>query len=83
MGDRPDARPLPTHDNTNTKKCGNTSMPGVRFEPRVPVFERPKAVCAADRLAIGTGDLLTSHSNIFFLSMCASPKWSLSFEFSG
>jgi len=33
-GDQPNARPLPTHDNTNTtEKRGHTSMSWVRFEP--------------------------------------------------
>jgi hypothetical protein len=43
MGDQPNARPLPTQDNTtqyNTEKRGHTSMPREGFEPAIPVFER-------------------------------------------
>jgi hypothetical protein len=29
-------------------------MPGVEFEPMIPVFERPKTVRALDSPAIGT-----------------------------
>jgi hypothetical protein len=35
MGDRPTARPLPTHDNTP-----QTCMPQAGFEPTIPMFER-------------------------------------------
>jgi hypothetical protein len=45
--DQPVARPLPTHRVTQTKnKCTQTSMPRVRFEPTIPVFERAKTVHA-------------------------------------
>jgi hypothetical protein len=54
MGDRPDVRHLPTPVNTK-KKGGHTSMPGVRFEPTIPMFERPKTVRALHREATGTG----------------------------
>jgi hypothetical protein len=30
----------------NTEKRGHTSMPRVGFEPKIPVFERPKTVRA-------------------------------------
>jgi hypothetical protein len=56
-GDRPDARPLPTQDNTTQKNAGHTSMPRVGFEPKIPVFERPKTVRALDCSATGTGKL--------------------------
>jgi hypothetical protein len=46
-GDQPDARPLPTQDNT-------THIPGARFEPAIPVFERSKTVRALDAAATGT-----------------------------
>jgi hypothetical protein len=54
-GDQPDARPLPTQDNTTQKKCGHTSIPRAGFEPVIPMFERPKTVRALDSAAIGTG----------------------------
>jgi hypothetical protein len=54
-GGQPDARPLPTQDNTTQKKCGHTSMPRAGFEPAIPMFERPKTVRALDRAANGTG----------------------------
>jgi hypothetical protein len=42
-GDKPVARPLPTHRATLTQnKCRQTSMPRVGFEPTIPVFERAK-----------------------------------------
>jgi hypothetical protein len=54
-GDHPDARPLPTQDNTTQKKREHTSMPQAGFKPAIPMFERPKTVRALDRAAIGTG----------------------------
>jgi hypothetical protein len=36
------ARPLPTHDNTNTQKCRHTSMPWVAFETTSQLLERAK-----------------------------------------
>jgi hypothetical protein len=54
-GDQPDAKPLPTQDNTTQKKRGHTSMPRAGFEPEIPMFERPKTVLALDRAAIWTG----------------------------
>jgi hypothetical protein len=56
MGDQPDARPLPTQDNTTQKKRGQTSMPRAGFEPAIPMFERPKTVRALGCAAIGTGN---------------------------
>jgi hypothetical protein len=52
MGDQPLSRPLPTQDNTNTSKRTQTSMPKVRFEPTIPVFERTKTVHASERAAV-------------------------------
>jgi hypothetical protein len=44
-GDQPVARPLPTYRATQTKnKSTLTSIPRVRFEPTIPVFERTKTV---------------------------------------
>jgi hypothetical protein len=54
MGDRPDARPLPTQDNTTQKKRRHTFIPGAEFEPAIPAFERLKTVRASDRAATGT-----------------------------
>jgi hypothetical protein len=39
LGDQPDARPLPTPDNT-TQKHTHTSMPQAGFEPAIPMFEQ-------------------------------------------
>jgi hypothetical protein len=73
MGDRPDARPLPTHTHThrgknNREKCGHTSMPRVGFEPTIPVFERPKTVRASDCSAIGTS--LCESSEVYSPLLC-------------
>jgi hypothetical protein len=57
MGDRSDARPLPTQDNTNTEKLRQASMPRVRSEPMIPVLERPKTVRASDHGTNWTGYL--------------------------
>jgi hypothetical protein len=46
MGDRPIARPLPTHRIQN--KSTQTSIPRVGFEPTIPVFERAKTIHALD-----------------------------------
>jgi hypothetical protein len=51
--DQPVARPLPTHRTTQTQnKRTQTSMPWVRFEPRIPALKRAKTVHALDRAAI-------------------------------
>jgi hypothetical protein len=45
-GDQPVARLLPTHRTTQTQnKRIQTSMPRVRFEPTIPVFEREDSSC--------------------------------------
>jgi hypothetical protein len=50
--EQPVARPLPTHRRTQTRnERTQTSMPGVGFEPTIPVFERTKTVHALDRVA--------------------------------
>jgi hypothetical protein len=55
-GDQPVARPLPTHRTTQTQnKRTQTSMPRVRFEPTIPVFERAKTVHPLDRAATVIG----------------------------
>jgi len=54
MRDRPNVRPLPTQDKTNTEKCEHISMPQVGFEPMIPFVKWPKTVCASDCKAIGT-----------------------------
>jgi hypothetical protein len=59
-GDQPVARPLPTHGTTQTKnKRTPTSMPRVRIEPTIPVFERAKMVHALDRAATAIGKSLS------------------------
>jgi hypothetical protein len=46
-GDKPVARPPPTHGMAQTQnKCTQTLMPQVGFEPTIPVFERAKTVHA-------------------------------------
>jgi hypothetical protein len=48
-GDRPVARPLPTHRTIQTQnKRTETSMPWVGFETTIPAFERAKRVHASD-----------------------------------
>jgi hypothetical protein len=39
----------------STKERGHIFMPGVEFEPMIPVFERPKTVRTSDRSTSGTG----------------------------
>jgi hypothetical protein len=41
MGDKPIARPLPTHRTTQSK-CAQASMHREGFEATIPVFERAK-----------------------------------------
>jgi hypothetical protein len=48
-GDQPVARPLPTQVSTTQKRRGYTSMLRVGFEPKIPMFERLKTLCALDR----------------------------------
>jgi hypothetical protein len=46
-GDQPVARPLPAHSTAQTQnKHTQSSMPQVRFEPKIPVFERVKIIHA-------------------------------------
>jgi hypothetical protein len=62
----------PTHRTTQTQnKRRQTSIPRVRFEPTIPVFERAKTIHTLDRAAtaIGTVQLLT-HS-----LMELNPSW--------
>jgi hypothetical protein len=54
-GDKPDARPLATQENTNTEQT-QTSMPWVGFEPTISVFERAKTFYASDRAATVTSN---------------------------
>jgi hypothetical protein len=56
MGDKPIARPLPTHMTAQTQnKRTQKSMPQVGFEPTIPVFERAKAVHDLGRAATVIG----------------------------
>jgi hypothetical protein len=60
MGDQPIARPLSTHRTTQTQnKCTETSMPRVRFEPTIPVFEGAKTAYALDCTATVIGYTVT------------------------
>jgi hypothetical protein len=55
-GDKPVARPLPTHRTTQTQnKRTQTSMLRVGFEPTTPVFEQVKTVHPLDRAATVIG----------------------------
>jgi hypothetical protein len=54
--DQPVAWPLPTYRVAQTQnKRTQTTMPSVRFEPTIPVFERAKTVHALDRAATVIG----------------------------
>jgi hypothetical protein len=53
----------------NTQKHGNKSMSRVKFEPTIPVFERPKTVRASDRAAIGAGVFIIIQA-IFLTNCC-------------
>jgi hypothetical protein len=56
MGDQHVTRPLPTHRTTQTQnKLTQISMPGMGFEPKVPVFQRTKTVHASDSTVTVTG----------------------------
>jgi hypothetical protein len=60
-GDQPDARPLPTQDNTIQKKRGHTSMPRAGFEPAIPMFERPKTVLARSMIIRCISEIVSRH----------------------
>jgi hypothetical protein len=65
-GDQPVARPLPAHTTAQTlNKRIQTSMPQVRFEPTIPVLERPKMVHASH----GAGTVIgrTTSKSIFIV----------------
>jgi len=64
MGDQPDAKPLPTQDNTTQKKRRHTSVSGACFQPAISVFERSKTVLALGHSTIGTGFFYTFQVNI-------------------
>jgi hypothetical protein len=54
--DQPVARPLPTHRTTKTQnELTQISISRVGFEPKTPVFERPKTVRALDRADTAIG----------------------------
>jgi hypothetical protein len=60
MGDQLVSSTLPEHKPAQTQnKRTQTSMPQVRFEPMIPVFERIKAVHALDRAATVIGSRLS------------------------
>jgi hypothetical protein len=55
-GDQPITRPLLIYRTTQTQnKRIQTSMPWLRFEPTIPVFERAKTVHVLDRVATSIG----------------------------
>jgi hypothetical protein len=57
-GNQSVARPLPAHGTAHTQnKCTQTSMPRVRFEPTIAVFEPPKTAHALDCAATVIGVL--------------------------
>jgi hypothetical protein len=65
-GDQPVARPLPTYRTIKTQnKRTQTSMPGVGFEPTIPVSERPKMVHALDRGATVVGNIYFSVTTLY------------------
>jgi hypothetical protein len=68
-GDQPVTRQLPAHGTAQIQnKRTQTSIPQVGFEPKIPVFQRPKTVHAFDRAATVIGGLhntrTTSYNNI-------------------
>jgi hypothetical protein len=76
-GDQPVARPLPTHRTTQThNKRTQPSMPRVRFEPTIPVFERAKSVHALDRTATVTG-IIMKYSWLIFIVLKNVCSWRL------
>jgi hypothetical protein len=67
--DEPDARSLPAHTHTHRttqtqNKRTEISMPEVGFEPKIPVFERPKTVHATDRATTVIGSLIFSEGKM-------------------
>jgi hypothetical protein len=51
-GDQPVGKQLPSHRTAETQnKRTQTTMPRVRFDPTIPVFERTKTDHALDRAA--------------------------------
>jgi hypothetical protein len=63
MGDKPVARPLPTHRTTQQNKRTETSMPKLGVEPTISVFELAKTVHALDRAATVIGTIKTYKTN--------------------
>jgi hypothetical protein len=59
-GDRPVARPLPTHRTTQTESTHTMqiSMSWVGFKPTIPAFKRAKTVHALDRAASVIGPII-------------------------
>jgi hypothetical protein len=76
------ARPLPTHRSTQTQnKRTQTSMPKVRFEPTVPVFERAKTVHALDQASTVIGPINKTIYNVNCLSFGGGSAYSALFKF--
>jgi hypothetical protein len=82
-GDQPVSRPIPTQYNTNTEET-QTSMPGMKFEPTIPVFERANTFPTPDHSAavvvyfsfsrIGTGSFGANASVSSYKSV-ATFRW--------
>jgi hypothetical protein len=74
-GDQPVARPPPTHRTTQTlNKRTQASMPRVRYELTISVFERAKTVHASDGAATVTGLYRYFYISLSFLLL---PLWSI------
>jgi hypothetical protein len=70
-GDQPVSRELPAHRTTQTRnKRTQTSMPQVRFEPTIPVFERAKTVHALDHAATVIDSFLIPALKMCFHCKC-------------
>jgi hypothetical protein len=66
-----------TQSNTTQNKCTQTSMPRVRFETTIPVFERAKTVHALDRAATVISLAPTHLYVVFMTSLSDNRHWYL------
>jgi hypothetical protein len=72
-GDQLVVWPLPTHRTTQAQnKRTQISMPGVGFEPTIPVFERAKRVHALVRASTEIGDWYVSLRLFYFEQNCSN-----------
>jgi hypothetical protein len=82
-GNQPVARPQTTHRTTQKQnKCTQTSMPGVGFEPTIPVLELAKTVHVLSRAGTVIGFHVVYncilHSRCFIacvLRIAVSVRW--------